>query len=420
MGKISVMRHLAAEKDSIADIQRDPHSFRDAAASHDNLILLLKNQTGTVVLHMNEEQGGVPTIPLIPLNSEVNENSIKMIDTTAGLTARAIGAQGRTRNGDIVELIVARTTSDRMRLLKSYYIEVWLASICGTLIAALSGFILARRSLLPIRSMANKAKSITAHRLDTHLDTSSVPQELSELVLAFNEMMDRLNGSFQRLNQFSADLAHDFRTPLNNLMLQTQVALSKARSVEDYQALLDSNIEEYERLSHMVDNMLFLARAENTHIVLKKKSLSCDEELSKIAEYFEGIADEAGLSIEIHATGNIYADPILLRRAMHNLVANAIKHASANSVIQIMTITENNQTILKVKNQGNPIAADHIEHLFDRFYRVDSARSNAATSTGLGLAIVRSIMNLHNGSVKVSCSHDGITSFDLCFPKEGD
>lgn len=416
IGKISLMRHLAQKSDSIAAIRKNPHYFLDAAASHDRLIIMLKDLNGNIILHTNSDQGSLPTIAVLPLEMNPARRSITLLWTSSGLTARAIAAQGQLLSGEKIIVVVARTASDRMELLKAYRVEIGLAALCGTLLAALLGYILVRRGLRPIKLIAGQASSITAHRLDTRLDISSAPQELHELVQAFNAMLDRLDNSFQRLSQFSADLAHDLRTPLNNLMVQTQVALVQARSVEDYQGLLISNVEEYERLAHMVESMLFLARVEHTQVMLNRSALSLPEELQRIADYFEGLAEEAGVRLVVEANGRIYADAILLRRAIGNLVANAIRYTPEGASIVLRGATTAEGATVAVINPGPGIAAKHIPHLFNRFYRGDAARSNSATSTGLGLAIVQSIMALHGGRATVRSEENGWTEFSLVFP----
>lgn len=415
IGKVRLMQHLVEESKTISTIRSDPHVFFDAAVSHDKLIVLLKDSNGNVVLHTNPDQGELPNIPVLPLNRTASRESVRLLSTSIGLAAHAIAIKGELSSGEQLDIIVARTASDRMQLLASYRAEVWIAAICGTLLAAFLGYLLVRQGLKPIRVIAAQARSITADRLDTHLDIASTPQELHDLVQAFNAMLDRLNSSFQRLSQFSADLAHDLRTPLNNLMVQTQVALSKARDIDDYQILLISNVEEYERLAHMVESMLFLARAEHTHVVVNKEVLDSVGELQRIADYFEGIAEDAKVTISVKATGTIYADAILLRRAISNLVANAIRYTPRGGVIGLRAQANANETTLSVTNPGPGIDEEHISRLFDRFYRADTARSNSASSSGLGLAIVQSIMVLHAGRVEVKSERNGLTIFSLTF-----
>lgn len=416
IGKITLMRHLVEESESSAAIRANPHAFLDAAANHDRLIVMLKKMNGEAILHTNADQGQLPVISVLPADMEATQKAVTLLWTSHGLAARAIATKSSLMNGEQILIVVARTASDRMELLKAYRMEVWIAALAGTLLVAISGYLLVRRGLRPLRMIAAQARSVTAHRLDKRLDIASTPQELHDLVLAFNAMLDRLDSSFQRLSQFSADLAHDLRTPINNLMVQTQVALVQARSVEDYQALLISNVEEYERLARMVESMLFLARAEHTHVVVKKSAVSLAEELQRIADYFEGPAEEAGVRIAVHAQGKVYADAILLRRALGNLVANAIRYTPPGEVISLHGETRTDGVTIRIVNPGTGIATEHIPHLFDRFYRADAARTNTASSAGLGLAIVQSIMVLHGGKVSVRSEKDGLTVFALIFP----
>jgi two-component system heavy metal sensor histidine kinase CusS len=315
-----------------------------------------------------------------------------------------------------MQIIVAHNTSDSIEMLASYRKQILGAALSGAILAALLGYALVRRGLRPARLIAQQAHSITAQRLDRGLDVASAPYELQQLVVAFNGMLDRLHDSFQRLSQFSADLAHDLRTPINNLMVQTQVALAQARLPEEYQGLLVSNVEEYERLARMLDNMLFLARADHAHVALAFEQLDCRLELQRIADYFEGVAEDSGVRLSITASGQVRADPMLLRRAISNLVANAIRYTEAGQTILLQAGQVEQATVITVSNPGPQIADSAIPRLFDRFYRADPARSDSASSAGLGLAIVQSIMKLHGGRVDLNRGGDHTTVFTLHFP----
>ena len=420
IGKISLMRHIIEESPSADAIEKDPRLFLEAIASHDRMMVVVKKMDGKVLLHSNPELGDLSAAQVVPLQRSPDRYAIHSITTSSNVVTRSVAAQERiTRTGEQIEIIVARTTSDRMLLLKNYQAEVWTAAILGTLFSTVFGYLLVRQGLRPVRTLASQAHSITAHRLETRLDVQTAPQELQEMVAAFNAMLDRLHDSFQRLSQFSADLAHDLRTPLNNLMVQTQVALSQPRSADDYQNLLSSNTEEYERLARMVESMLFLARAEHAHGSLKKGPLNAQQELQRIADYFEGVSEDANVKIVVEAQDTVYADPILLRRAVNNLTANAIRYTSAGDTIYLRAQLQDNMTVISVSNPGEKIDEQHLSRLFDRFYRGDAARSNAGSSSGLGLAIVRSIMHLHSGRADVkstSYRNRALTVFSLYFP----
>ena len=417
IGKIALIRHFLLETSSVKEIQDDPHRFLDVAAVHDGLIIILKSADGNILMQNHSDHGALSTLPVAAANQTPGKASLGRWTLNPGLSARTVSAWGVLGNThEQVQIIVARTDSDRMALLRAHRNKVFAAVFFGALLAALSGYIVVRQGLRPIRAIAKQAQSITAQRLEMLLDVTAAPKELQTLVLAFNDMLDRLHRSFQRLSQFSADLAHDLRTPINNLMVQTQVALSQPRSIEDYQSLLASNEEEYERLARMVENMLFLARADHANFVLNKQRLDPYNELQHIADYFEGIAEDAQVQLAVDARGSLEADPILFRRAVNNLVANAIRYTPKGGVVRLATQPMQEGMAITVTNPGIGITPKHIPLIFDRFYRGDDARSDSASSTGLGLAIVQSIMMLHGGRAEVESAPDAMTTFRLVFP----
>jgi two-component system heavy metal sensor histidine kinase CusS len=417
MGKITLMRHLAAKARSVQAIRDDPHSFMDATLGHDDLLLILRSADGTPLLDTRPEAGSLPPLPMTAVGQAPDAKSRQNLRTSAGLPVRATALWASIDStGEKMQIIVAHNTSDSIEMLASYRKQILGAALSGAILAALLGYALVRRGLRPARLIAQQAHSITAQRLDRGLDVASAPYELQQLVVAFNGMLDRLHDSFQRLSQFSADLAHDLRTPINNLMVQTQVALAQARLPEEYQGLLVSNVEEYERLARMLDNMLFLARADHAHVALAFEQLDCRLELQRIADYFEGVAEDSGVRLSITASGQVRADPMLLRRAISNLVANAIRYTEAGQTILLQAGQVEQATVITVSNPGPQIADSAIPRLFDRFYRADPARSDSASSAGLGLAIVQSIMKLHGGRVELNRGADHTTVFTLHFP----
>ncbi|MFJ2988875.1 heavy metal sensor histidine kinase [Collimonas sp. NPDC087041] len=416
-GKVTLMRHLVGKAASVQAIRQDPHLFIDAGLGHDDLLLILRSADGTPLLDTRPDVGSLPALPLTAADRMPDRESRLNLRTSTGLPVRATALWARIdSSGEQVQVIVAHNTSDSLAMLASYRNQILGAALAGAAFAALLGYVLLRRGLQPTRLIAQQAHLITAQRLDRGLDVASAPYELQQLVVAFNEMLDRLHDSFQRLSQFSADLAHDLRTPINNLMVQTQVALGQPRTSEEYQGLLESNVEEYERLARMLDNMLFLARADHAHVALSFEVLDCHLELQRIADYFEGVAADTGVRLSIDANAQVRADPILLRRAISNLVANAIRYTAPGQTVQLQAQHADGATVISVSNPGPPIADAAIPRLFDRFYRVDPARSDSASSTGLGLAIVQSIMKLHGGQVDLSRSADQLTVFSLRFP----
>ena len=229
-------------------------------------------------------------------------------------------------------------------------------------------------------------------------------------------MLERLDDGYRRLTQFSADLAHEIRTPVGSLMGHCQVALRQPRSADEYQALLASNLEELERISRLVESILFLARADEAQSALERQPLCLQDELQRVAGYFEGLAEERQLSISTSGDGTLLADPILLRRALSNLAANAIRYADPDSEIQVRVNQCGAEWRVDVENQGPVLEEPALAKLFDRFYRGDASRHQSSDSNGLGLAIVAAIMHLHNGRVSVAQPVPGRICFSLVFP----
>jgi two-component system heavy metal sensor histidine kinase CusS len=314
-------------------------------------------------------------------------------------------------------IALALDVSLEQRLLAGYRNTLLVTLIFAVLGAAVIGYAVSRQGLAPIRRIATAANEITSSQLDRKLAVADAPTELHELIVAFNRMLDRLRESFDRLSQFSSDLAHELRTPINNLMGEAQVALSRPRSAEDYRAVLESGVEEFERLSRMIENMLFLARADGAESVIAASRLDARDELEKVAEFYQLVADDSGVRIQCAGAAAVWADPLLFRRAISNLLSNALRYTADGGVILMEAAAGAGGAVtIAVKNPGAGIAAAHIPRIFDRFYRADAARERSVEGAGLGLAIVRTIMQLHGGSVSAASEAAGMTVFTLTFP----
>jgi two-component system heavy metal sensor histidine kinase CusS len=286
------------------------------------------------------------------------------------------------------------------------------------------GIWIARRIVVGAKRLGAAAGRIgSARALDARLPLDGTPTELVESTLAFNRMLERLQLSFERLSAFSSDLAHDLRTPINNLLGEAQVALSRTRSADEYRAVIESAVEEYERMSRMIGNMLFLARADNAQAVVALQSIDLREALERVRSYFEQVAEERHIAIAVDdapADAELWADETMLIRAVSNLVSNAVRHAARDSRVDIAARFDVDGTcVISVSNDGPPIAPDVQARIFERFFRGDQAREQSSSSSGLGLAIVRSIMDLHRGSASVESTAGRRTTFRLAFPPRG-
>ncbi|MBC8056140.1 MAG: heavy metal sensor histidine kinase [Rhizobiales bacterium] len=295
--------------------------------------------------------------------------------------------------------------------------------VVGALASGLLGVWIARRIVAGPRGLAAAANRISAQPMSERLSVARTPTELVDSTLAFNRMLDRLEASFKRLSEFSSDLAHDLRTPINNLLGEAQVALSKPRSAAEYRAVLESAVEDYERISRLIENMLFLARADDPHAATNRRRIDLQPVLERGRGYFEMLAEERGVTLEIDMQGaepawqQAWADETLFIRALGNLVSNALRYAPRGSRIVVSTTPyAGGGCMLEVSNDGPPIAPEHQQRIFERSFRVDESRAGSATGSGLGLAIVKSVMDLHGGTATVISGEGRRTMFRLWFP----
>jgi two-component system heavy metal sensor histidine kinase CusS len=315
-------------------------------------------------------------------------------------------------------LQVALDRSREEDLLAVYRQWLWLVLALTGLACAATGYHIARRGIRPVAEITATAQRIRSTTLNKRLEVAGFPAELASLAATFNEMLDRLEESFGRLSRFSADIAHELRTPVNNLRGETEVVLSKPRTPEEYREVLGSCLEEYLRLSQMIDSLLFLARAENPETRVQKQPLDLTQELTALREFYEATASEAGITLAMRAPGAVLAelDRTLFQRAVGNLVENALAHTPPGGTVLLSVEQYNGAAHVGVADTGCGIPEDHLPHLCDRFYRVDAARAAATGGVGLGLAIVKSIAELHDGSVAIVSRIGQGTTVTLTLP----
>ena len=243
---------------------------------------------------------------------------------------------------------------------------------------------------------------------------SSWPSELQPLAIAFDDMLKRLDDSFTRLSQFSADLAHELRTPVANMMGEAQVALTRERTATEYRETIESTIGECERLSRIVDNLLFVARVDAAREPIARKRFDARKAVEKIAAFYQTAAEDRHVTITCSGEGQIYADPDLFERAVGNLLDNALRFTPDRGSIQVAVSKHSNDFEVAISDNGCGIAAEHVPRVFDRFYRAESSRTS--DGAGLGLALVKSIVELHGGSASIQSEMGRGTTVKLTFP----
>ena len=286
----------------------------------------------------------------------------------------------------------------------------------GVLISAVAGAIVSIRGLRPLSMITQTAQRITANRLNERIDPKQWPKELFSLAVAFDSMLDRLEASIEGLSQYSANLAHELRTPINNLMVEADIALSRARTPDEYQKVIGSNMEEYSRLARIIDSLLFLARTENAQTGLHIVLMDVRQAIEDVAEFYSATAGDKGIIISCTGEAALRADPVLFRRAISNLLANAVNHTGSEGEIVVSVRQGDDQSVeVAVSDTGCGIAPEHLPRVLERFYRGTSIRNSETQGSGLGLAIVKSIMELHGGVVEVKSEPTKGTTATLRF-----
>lgn len=416
MGKVDLLRHMLSGMRTRPEVVASEWRFRDAFVGHARLHVILLDRDGTTLfantrLRFPQDRSADAVPASMPDSVTVWEAPWKTSYRTLSAWADLAGDRRSLR------IALALDTTEQQELLAAYRRTLLLVLLLASVAAALSGFVIVRRGLRPLHDMARTAYQISADRLGERLEEVHVPPELRRFAAAFNAMLARLEDSFNRLAAFSSDLAHELRTPISNLLGQTQVALTRTRTVDDYRRVLESNLEEFDSLSRMIADMLFLARADHELVTLRTATLNLRAELDKLASFYEAHAQERSVRIVCAGEGRINADRPLVQRAVGNLLSNAIRHTPPNGEVRLRAArVDHGAVTVSVSNPGHGIPSEHLGRIFDRFYRIDGARGSVQEGAGLGLAIVRSIMVLHGGRVSVESVPDGITTFTLHFP----
>jgi len=354
-------------------------------------------------------QQNLETIKIIKAKS--NNNQLYLLGS-AWVTTQSAGQSHNLLLQVILELAQDET------LLTEYQQTLAGVLLLGALASGLAGFWVTRRGLRPLHKITETIQNINAHQLNEQVDSEKWPREIALLAKAFDEMLGRLDHSFGQLSQFSADLAHELRTPINNLMGESEVTLSRSRDTDECRTILESNMEEYSRIARMIDELLFLARAENPKTEINCATLKLEHEFQAIKDFYEGLASDQQVEIVCNANQTeVYADPSLLRRILSNLISNALRYTTSQGMITLSAVYSPHHTVtITICDTGEGIDPEFLPHIFDRFFRADQSRHRDSQGSGLGLAIVKSIMDRHSGDISISSKlHQG-TTVQLNFP----
>jgi two-component system heavy metal sensor histidine kinase CusS len=337
-------------------------------------------------------------------------------DYRTGAKLFALVAVNEQTGGQTYTIQIAQDRSSDEQLEKRFGILLGVVLAGSILASAVIAIRVTKHGLRPLGEMTRSLERIGPSHLDERVAPAGWPRELQPLAVAFDAMLARLEDSFKRLSQFSADLAHELRTPVANIMGEGQVALTRQRTPSEYREVIESNVAECERLSGIVDNLLFVARVDAARESIERKKFDGSAAVEKIAAFYRTLAEDRHVAIHCSGEGEIYADPVLFERAVSNLVDNALRFTPDGGEIKISITLRDAHSEIAVSDNGCGIAPEHLPRVFDRFYRVDSSRSS--DGAGLGLALVKSIVDLHRGSVRINSEVGHGTIVVIIFPNK--
>lgn len=416
-GKLELTRHALAKVQSSDDLELLPQQLSDALVGHPGLAVVVTTPDQEILFSSTSHEF---TAMLLEKQTHTQRaySSGPIIREHNGHAYSVIVAAVPTgiANSRPFSVAVAVDIQHRRQFMEVFQKTLWILFVLGIASSATLGWFAARQGLRPVRRIAQVAKGISASQLNDRLPLDTVPTEVVDLAESFNGMLSRLEDSFSRLSNFSSDIAHELRAPISNLMTQTQVALSKTRSTVEYQEILASNLEEYDRLARMISDMLFLAKADHGLVVPQQDMIDLTSEAKQLIEFYEPLAEESGVTLIVRGNGTTIGDRLMIRRAISNLLSNALHHtARGGTIVVTVKMLDDDQVSITIENPGAEIVPSHIANLFDRFYRIDPARLHSSEGAGLGLAITKSIVEAHQGNISVT-SEQGITRFVIKLP----
>jgi two-component system, OmpR family, heavy metal sensor histidine kinase CusS len=335
-------------------------------------------------------------------------------DYHSGAKLFSLIAFNEASGGQAYTVQLAQDRSSDERVEREFAVLFIIVLANSVLASAFIAIIVTKRGLRPLTQLTQLVARMGPTHLKERVAPAGWPRELQPLAIAFDDMLKRLDDSFTRLSQFSADLAHELRTPISNMMGEAQVALTRDRTAGEYREIVESIIVECERLSRIVDNLLFVARVDAAREPIACKRFEARAAVEKIAAFYQTAADDRHVTITCSGKGQIYADPDLFERAVGNLLDNALRFAPDRGSIQVAVSKHINDFEVAISDNGCGIAADHLPRVFDRFYRAESSRTS--DGAGLGLALVKSIVELHGGSAAIQSQVGQGTTVKLIFP----
>jgi len=410
--KFHLIKEVGSRSSSMADFQA-----RVASVLHSHKDLSVRVQSGATPVYATP---GLQ-LPAAWLRADASDGA-DGIFTWEDEGVRYRGTRGVIPSPDgatqSLQVWIALDTQHHVQFMADFQRTLLFYGVLATILSALAAWWAARSGLRPLRAMKSRAQAITVHKLDQRMSVDAVPIEMADLAATLNDMLERLQFDFQRLTEFSSDLAHELRTPISNMLTETQVELTRPRSVAQYQETLASNSEELQRLARTVSDMLYLATTEHGMALPRPEQIQVSQEIRALFDFFDALADEKKISMTTTGEGVILGDRLMVRRALNNLLSNALRYSPAHGTVTVEVDVAADATSVHVTNTGSAVDPEVLPRLFDRFYRADSARVHPESiGAGLGLPITRAIMRAHGGDALASTQGNTIR-FTLRFPAQ--
>lgn len=409
--KIELIQDSVARSDSASDLSR---RLDDALQNHPGLFVRVDDAAGSVLYA--SAQFSFPAELVKAHGVDAGPAFFTWLQGEHEFRALSAAAPAHAGLRQDMRIWVALDTLHHAHFISALRAALWLYAGLAAGLSGMLGWWAARTGLAPLRAMKARAQAVTAHKLDQRMPAEAVPVEMADLAHSLNEMLERLQRDFQRLSEFSSDLAHELRTPISNLLTQTQVALAQPRDAAAYREILASNAEEFQRLARMVSDMLLLAKAEHGLWLPRTEPIDLADEVRALFDFYEALAEEKQIELRCSGAAVLSGDRLMLRRAISNLLSNALRHTPPCGRVEVVIESRSSAISLQVGNSGSTIAPELLPRLFDRFFRADKSRTHPDTEgAGLGLAITQAIVQAHGGQAAVT-SAAGRTCFTLSFP----
>jgi heavy metal sensor kinase len=367
------------------------------------------------LLYANPEDLTVdlPHVPTAPPPAALGPASVQL---TGGIRARVLSRPFSVFGRTAVIRVVRSEEGLRYELQHFLYGLLVLLPL-GVVVAGIGGYSLARRALLPITTMVERVRTITAERLGQRLAVNNPDDELGQLAAVFNDTLARLEASFAQLKRFTADVSHELRTPLTAIRSVGEVGLRERRTEGEYREIIGSVLEEADRLSRLVNGLLTVARGDSHLVRMNVELFDVSALVREVTECLLVLAEEKhqAITVETPQPAVLRADRLVLREAIVNVVDNAIKYSPRHAAILVEVCPGSETVTIAVTDRGIGIAPEHLDKIFDRFYRVDKARPSGGT--GLGLSIARWAVESNNGHIEVSSQPEHGTTFRIVLPR---